>query len=192
MLADLALIDKALLVGMNKLNRVLNRKNMVRPLIVSQVDHRRERRRLAAAPRPCDQYEPFAQRAELLHRIRNPQLVRRQNLRWNLAKHAADALVVAKNIAAVTSETLQRLGEVSVTAFVEFIFVRLRHDLIENAPSPLIIDLRIILERKHDAVLAKHGFAARAIVQIRRAMLDHERKVTLNIGHESFYLLDTN
>ena len=50
-LADLALIHEALLVLVHELDRVLDRDDVIGAVLVDEVDHRRERRRLARARR---------------------------------------------------------------------------------------------------------------------------------------------
>ena len=70
----LALVDQAVLVRVEVLDRILDREDVVVPLGVDLVEHRRQRRRLAAAGRPGDEHEaarPLGQRRE--HR-RQPEL----------------------------------------------------------------------------------------------------------------------
>ena len=54
---ELALIDDALLVAEQVLDRVFDGEDVARPVDVAMVDHRRQRRRLAGAGRAGDQHE---------------------------------------------------------------------------------------------------------------------------------------
>ena len=54
---DLALVDDAAVVGVQDLDRVLDRDDVLLPRAVDVVDHRRERRRLARAGRAGDEHE---------------------------------------------------------------------------------------------------------------------------------------
>ena len=63
--ADLALVDDRLAVLVQELDRVLDRQDMVRAVLVAVVDHRRERRGLAGAGRADHQHEAALQHREL-------------------------------------------------------------------------------------------------------------------------------
>ena len=79
----LALVDEAALVLVDVLDRILDREDVLVPLAVDLVDHRRERRRLAAAGRTGDEHEaarPLGERRE--HR-RQPELVEAPDLLGN-------------------------------------------------------------------------------------------------------------
>ena len=52
---DLALVDHAILMVMKKLDRVLDGQDVVVPVDVDLVDHRRERRRFTGAGRAGDE-----------------------------------------------------------------------------------------------------------------------------------------
>ena len=56
--ADLALVDDAVAMAVDELDRILHRDDVAAALGVDLVDHRRERRALARAGRPGDQHEP--------------------------------------------------------------------------------------------------------------------------------------
>ena len=62
----LALVDEAALVLVDVLDRILDREDVLAALGVDLVDHRRQRRRLAAAGRAGDEHQaarPVGQRA---------------------------------------------------------------------------------------------------------------------------------
>ncbi len=64
---DLALVDETSLVLVDVLDRILDGEDVLAPLGVDLVDHRRERRGLAAAGRAGDEHEaarPIGQRAD--------------------------------------------------------------------------------------------------------------------------------
>ena len=55
--ADLALVDDAVLVAVDELDRIFHRDDVAGPLLVDLVDHRGERRRLAGAGRAGHQHQ---------------------------------------------------------------------------------------------------------------------------------------
>ena len=63
---DLALVDDRLAVAVQELDRILDRHHVRRARLVDVIDHRRERRALAAAGRAGDQHEPALFLGDLL------------------------------------------------------------------------------------------------------------------------------
>ena len=66
---DLALVDDAALVGVEDLDRVLDRDDVLAPRAVDVVDHRRERGRLARAGRAGDEHEAAMLLGQALRRL---------------------------------------------------------------------------------------------------------------------------
>ena len=66
--ADLPLVDQALLILMDELDRVLDGDDVLLTRTVDVIDHRAERRRLAGPGRPCDKDEALVQLAEIQNR----------------------------------------------------------------------------------------------------------------------------
>ena len=85
--ADLALVDDRALVGVQDLDRVLDRDDVTRLVLVDVVDHRGERRRLARAGRTGDEHEPALLLGEPAADRRQAQLLHRRDAR----QHAAAA-----------------------------------------------------------------------------------------------------
>src|SRR4029079_945357 len=64
--ADLALVDDALVVRVQELDRILDREDVLLALAVDRVEHRRQRRRLARSGRAGDEDEAARLAGELL------------------------------------------------------------------------------------------------------------------------------
>ena len=65
MRTDLALVDQALLIVVNELDRIFDRNDVVLAVSVDVIDHRRERGRFSRSCGPGDEHEAFLQLAEL-------------------------------------------------------------------------------------------------------------------------------
>ena len=76
----LALVDEASLVLVDVLDRILDGEDVLAPLGVDLVDHRRERRRLAAAGRAGDEHQPARPLGEVADDGRQAELVERLDL----------------------------------------------------------------------------------------------------------------
>src|SRR5207237_4900587 len=76
---DLALVDDAAAVGMEDLDRILDRDDVLLAVAVHVIDHRRERRRLPRARRTGDEDQAAVLVRELLHAGRQVQLLERRD-----------------------------------------------------------------------------------------------------------------
>jgi hypothetical protein len=79
-LAHLALVDQAALVGVEKLDRVLDGHDVVFALPVGQVDHAGQGGRLARAGGPGDQHEPPGQAGQAAHLAGDAERLQRLDL----------------------------------------------------------------------------------------------------------------
>ncbi len=78
--ADLALVDRRLLVLVVELDRVFDRDDVVVDVVVDVVDHRGQRRGLARAGRPGDEQQPARPHDQALEDLRQAELLHRQHL----------------------------------------------------------------------------------------------------------------
>ncbi len=97
-LSDLALVDDALLVAVQELDRVLDREDVLGPVPVDLVDQRCEGRRLTGAGRPGDEDDPARLLRELVERRRNPELLERLQLVRDHPERRADGLLLEVDV----------------------------------------------------------------------------------------------
>ena len=90
--ADFAVLHQAILAAMHKLDRIFDRDDVIVPLQVRVIHHRRERGGFAGAGRPGHQDEALLQHREFLQDRRQAQIVDRQNLRWDQTEDRGDAV----------------------------------------------------------------------------------------------------
>ena len=72
---DLTLVDQALLRGVHELDRIFNRQDVIRAVLVAMVEHAGERGRLARTGRPGDQHQSSRQHAQVTKHPRRMQFV---------------------------------------------------------------------------------------------------------------------
>ena len=183
MLLDLTLVDQTPVVLMNKLDRVLDRDDVVGAVLVDEVDHRRERRRLAATRRPRHQDQALGQHAEFPRDVREPELLEGQQLLGDDAEGGRRSAAVHEEVAAKARETRDLVGEVGVERRLVGLPHRRDADLLEDQLHLIRRD-RVALLHRHDvAVQPKLRLRAGGHVQVRGANLDHSFEQRVNPGH---------
>ena len=75
--ADFAVLHEAVLAAMHELDRILDRDDVVLPLQIRVIHHRRERGRFAGAGRAGDEDEPFFQQRKFLQHRRQAEFFAR-------------------------------------------------------------------------------------------------------------------
>ncbi len=153
---DFPLVDQALLVRMHELDGVLDGHDVLAPVLVDVVDHRRQRRGLARAGRAGDQHQAPGQPAQVDDFLREAQIVDRANVRRYDAKYASHSLAIQEQVAAVTSHAADLIGEIAVVKPLELLPFVLRRDGEEHV-SRRFRRQRTRVGRHDLAVLAKHG-----------------------------------
>src|SRR3981081_3466572 len=97
---DFALVHKALLVIVKKLDGVLDRDHVLFTLAVDLVEHGSEGGGLAGAGWSSHEHEPARLVAQSLYDQGQPKSVEALNLPWNRAEDGADGSPLIENVAA--------------------------------------------------------------------------------------------
>jgi hypothetical protein len=182
--ADLPLVDQALLVVVDELDRVFDGDDVIGPVAVDVVDHRAEGRRLARARGPRHQHQALGQVTEGQDLLAQPQLLGGEDLAGDDPEHAPDALPIAEQVGPVASQPLQLVGEVGVVLLGELLAVLGRRDLLEHALQVARAERAVSLEaRLEAAVEAHHGDLVGAQVQVGGPGLGQNAEVLVDGGH---------
>ena len=141
---DLALVDDRLVVPMEVLDRILDRHDVRRARRVDVVDHRGERRALAAAGRAGDEDQPALLLGDLLEDGRQAEVVDRPDAERDDAQDDADRAALLEDVAAEAAEAGHAVGEVDLLGLAELLDVlgahdRARHRLGVVAVEPLLL-----------------------------------------------------
>ena len=112
--AQLALVDEALLVRVQELDRVLDRHDVLLARAVDLVDHRRQRGRLARPGRTGHEHEATRAARELVHGRGQPQLIDRGQAVRNQAEGRTDRAALVIGVDAEARVTGDRVGEVEL------------------------------------------------------------------------------
>ena len=115
--ADLALREDRSVVGVDELDRVLDRDDVLRGTAVHAVEDRCERRRLAAARRSGHENEAPRRRREVRDRLGQRQLLDRRDSRRNEAEDRSRSALLPEEVHAKPRVCPHLVGEVHVSRF---------------------------------------------------------------------------
>jgi len=139
---DLTLVDDAALVLVEKLDRVLDRDDVIGPLAVDLVDHRRERRRLAGAGGPGDEHEAARQLRQLAEAVGQAEILERLQLVGDDAEHRRERLALHEHVDAEAGEAGDPVREVELVVELEALLLIRRQDPVEERPDRVGIEGR--------------------------------------------------
>ena len=168
---DLALVDQAFLVGVDELDRILDGEDVLVALGVDPVDHRRQRRALAAACRPGHEHESARAVNERRDRRWKPEIVEAPNLLRDHPIHGRYRGALAEHVAAESRQTFDPERQVQI----ERLFVPLPLRAGEDAVSE---SLRVGRSQDREVKCAKPAMhpclwrRARSQVEIRPVQID--------------------
>ena len=126
--AEFALVDGGELVGVDELDRVLDRYYVHRTRLVHVLDDRGERRRLAAAGRPGHDNEAVRMVGDFLEDLGQAHGIDRRHLERHVAEGRADVLALNEGVDAETADVRDLVGEVGLQGLLELPLHRGRHD----------------------------------------------------------------
>jgi len=165
------------------LDGILDGHHVVVLLGVDQIDHRRQRRGLARARRSRDEHQPLVQGAQVEDRVREPQLLRREDLLGDHPEHRPGSAVVLEEVGAEPCEAWQGVAEVGVGHLLELGPVALRRDLAEHLLHLDRIEDRRLLDGDHLPVEAQHRAPPARHVEVGRTDLLHPLEEGVDPGH---------
>ena len=173
----------AALALVHELDRVLDRDDVVGPVVVDVVDHRGKRGRLARAGGAGDQHQAARLHRDVLEDLRRVQVVERQHHRGNVAEHGGGAAVLVEGVDAEARELRDLERKVGLVE----LFVRLPllviHDVVHHAVH-FLVRQRWHVDPLHVAVDSDHGRHARRQVQVGGFVLDGKCQQLGNVdGH---------
>jgi hypothetical protein len=160
-------------VAVEELDRILDGHDVIRPGAVDQVDHRRERRRLAGAGRAGHEHEPAGALGQLGEGIGHAELLERLQLGRDETEGGTEALALEVDVHAEAREARDRVREVELPVDLELLLLLGREDPVEE---PLVLvgrELAELLEAHEMAVHAHGRLGPTRDVQVRRAARDH-------------------
>ena len=170
---DFSLIHQAPLALMDKLDRILNREDMVVPVVVNEIDHRREGRRFTRASWSGDQNQTSGQHGDIPEHLSHAKLIHRQHLRRNRSEYRSCTAIVIKGVNPKARHIGHFEGKIRLEKLFEVLALPVIHDVVDQR-----LHLSVILSRHVDAsnvaIDPNHGRQACGEVEVGSALLDAE------------------
>ena len=174
--AELALVDEAALVGVQELDRVLDRHDVLVARLVDLVDDGRERGRLPGAGRAGHEHEAARATRQLVHHRRQAELVDRLQLGGDETEGGADRRALVVRVDAEAGETGDRIREVDLPVGLQPLALVVAEDRVHDLTGHRGVELGKSLERRQPASDADRGRRARGDVKVGRVAFHHLRE----------------
>src|SRR5207302_5028367 len=129
---DFALIHKALLVIVKKLDGILDRDHVLFTFAVDLVEHGSERGGLTGARRSGHEDESAGLVAQSLHDLRQSESIEALDFPRNRTEDGANGSPLIENVAAETGQVFQTEGEVQLQVLFEAVFLRIRQNAVRK------------------------------------------------------------
>ena len=168
---DLTLVDDAIAIGMEDLDRILDRDDVLVPCAVDVVDHRREARRLPGACRTRDEDQAAVLVGEPTDAGRQAQLLETRDVARDDAERERDRAALPIDVDAEARQPVGGVRNVEVSGLVELLET-LRYDArnrLDSGEQVLLIQRRAVVERRDGAVATQHRGLVQLQVDIARA-----------------------
>ena len=171
---DLALVDDAAAVGMEDLDRILDRDDVLVACPVDVVEHRREGRRLARAGRARDEHEAAVLVREPLHARGHAELVEAGHFARNDAEGERGGAALPEHVDPEPGQPFGGVGDVEVARLVERAQAlgREARDRLERGEQVGLAQRGRAVDRADAAVAPEHGRLLQLQVDVARAELD--------------------
>src|SRR5882724_2954285 len=134
---DLALVDDAAFVAVQKLDRVLDREDVLRAVPVDLVDDGGERRRLTGAGRAGDEDEATWLLGQLVQGRRDAELLQGLDLGGDKPKSRPDRLPLEIDVDTEARQAGNRVREIELPLDLEILLLLAREDAVEQLLRPL-------------------------------------------------------
>jgi len=167
---DLALGDDALLVAVEELDGVLDGDDVVGLVLVDVVDHRGQRRRLAATGGPGDQNQAAGDQGDLLEHLGQIQLVECLDVGGDDAEDQRDRAPLLEDVHAEPAQGLDAVGQIELGVFLEIQLLAVVHDAEGHEERVFLRQLLEVDERHQFAIDANVRERARLEMKVRRPL----------------------
>jgi hypothetical protein len=127
-----ALVHQTALVLVDVLDRILNRQNVLVPLVVDLVEHRRERGRLAASCRSRHEHQPARPLGQRGQDRRQVELFECFDLLWNQSIDGAHGAALVEDVRSEAGHTADAKRKIELERLLEPFLLGVGHDAVRE------------------------------------------------------------
>lgn len=171
---DFALVDQALIILVEELDRVLDRDDMPRSMTVDIPDHRRQCCRFSTARRTGHQDHPSRFHRQLLNDRRKIQLVNRLDFEWDDPKDRAHHSPLLKQVGSKPPQSWNPIAEVQFPMLYKLLSLQLRGDETHRCFEVTLSKARSIPHRDKPMVDSQNRWGADFQVEVGGASFDSQ------------------
>jgi hypothetical protein len=157
-------------VAVEELDRVLHGHDVLVALGVDQVDHRRERRRLARAGRAGHEHQAAWLLGEVTQDRRQAERAQRRHVLGDQAESGAERGALEEDVDAKARPAGDRVGEVELPVGLQALALVVGEDRVDDLANRLRGQRRVV-ERHQLPALAQHRRRAGGHVEVRRPLV---------------------
>ncbi len=179
----LALVDQRFLGLVYEFDRIFDRQNMIRLILIDVVDHRGQRRRFTRPGRSGDEHDTARMHRNVLENRWRAQIVERQYFRRNRTKHSGRTAVLIEGVDAKTCQLRYLKREIGLQKLFVVLALLVIHDVVHHAID-VFVGQRRHIDTLDVAIDANHWRHSTRQVQVRGVVLYRERQELGNVdGH---------
>ena len=180
--ADFALVDDGFLVLEDEFDRVFQRQDVAGLLLVAQVQHRRQRGRLARAGGADHQDQPALLHDDFLEDVGQAEGGEGRHAAGDEAHHHRGRAFLAEGADAERAHALQRVSGVQLPLVLVFLDLALGQHLVEQRLHRVRVQDGLVDRDRHAVDLDVDRRADRQ-EDVRRLLLGHHLEQTLHCRH---------
>src|SRR3984885_8573211 len=182
--AHLALVHDGLLVGMQKLDRILDGQNVVRRGFIAIIDHRRESGGFAGARGAHHENHAALQHDQLFEDLGHAEVLEPGHFRGDVAQHHGGVAPLIENVDPESAEAGLRNREIDFQLLVEILDLFLGHQAQRRLAHRLGTQ-DLLVDRKYLALDLDFNGRIAGKEQVGRFALDHQLEQRLGVHHLS-------
>ena len=176
-----ALVDVALLVAMQKFDRVFDGDDVFGAGGVDAVHHGGQRRRFTGAGNAGDQNQAARHFANLFHDLGQVKFVEGANFGGDDAQHQSHVAALLENVHTEAAQSGDAVGHVNFRGFFEFLLLARRHHAERHGQHVFGADAGLVGQRSQVAIDAQMGIVADLQMQVGGPALHGDAQQVINI-----------
>jgi len=185
------MINQAVFALVDEFDRVFDRDDVIAPVLVGIVHHRRQRGGFAGAGRAGHHDQATVEHAELLQHTRQGRIellkvVKGEHLGRNLAKCRANAVFLVIEIGPEPGDVRDLIPEINVADLLKDLDFVFRRNLVQHLFKLVVLKGRMVHPMQF-AIDPQHGVIPRGKVQVRRLLLEHQIEECIDFRHKRPY-----
>ena len=177
--ANFTLRNNGLVIAVKVFNRVFDRNDIHRFVLIDVIEHGGQCRRLTRTSSTCNQHETALGQRHVANHIGQMQVFESRNLRLDMTNHDCNRSTLAEHVHTETTHVAGTHGKVTFLVRFKALFLVAVHDIIQEGihHHGIDSDIKRTLQRTVDTIDRRNPYAQ---MQVRRIAVHHFTKQLFN------------